>query len=104
MPQNAVSDLGLDCLLLNTGISIKHGYNKKFTGHLSVENGPVQRVKVEESIQCKWVKSSEFTICLPLNLAFSQALTKIYTLKLNLTSQNLHPKHDPDLTQKLNPN
>ena len=28
MLQNAVSDLGLDCLLLNTGISIKHGYNK----------------------------------------------------------------------------
>ena len=42
--------------LKNTGISIKYDNIKKMPGAPSVENGQVQRVKVEESTRRKQVK------------------------------------------------
>ena len=41
---------------LSTGIFVNHGNNKNLPGIPFTGNGPVQRVKVEESSRHKWVK------------------------------------------------
>ena len=40
---------------LNSGISMKHGNNKNKPDTPSTGNGPIRKVKVEESIRRKWV-------------------------------------------------
>ena len=55
--QNAASDQGLH-FAFSSEISTKHGNDKNQPDTLYIGNGPVQRVKVEESTLHKWVKTS----------------------------------------------
>ena len=57
-PQNAAYGHGLYCFLqFRNGISVKHGTNKNEPHTLSVGNrdGPVRKVKIEESTRHKLV-------------------------------------------------
>ena len=47
---------GSTLFALNTGISIKYGYNKNYPDTPSIENELVKRFKVEDSTRHKWVK------------------------------------------------
>ena len=54
MPQN-----GSTLFALNIGISIKHDNNENSPDTFLIRNDPVQRVKVQESIQhnCAWLSA-----------------------------------------------
>ena len=82
MPQNAASDQGIHCLYEEQEFQYNMVLIKTTQTNPAVENGPVQKLEVGESIWHNWVKGQMLTEVTTVDKHYNSAI-KI-TLKCSL--------------------